>query len=104
MVNHALEWPLSLLISSRARDVADRWPEAMVVGMDLYPPSMEWVPPNCRLQVDDMLKKWEFSENGKWDLIHISPCSYHLNLPGRKLMLTRRYAGFFHGRAMEIGM
>lgn len=58
-------------LTSRARDVADMYPRALVRGIDLYPPPDKYVPPNCRLEVDDMLKKWEFKEEGQYELIHI---------------------------------
>lgn len=29
---------------------------AFVVGVDLSPPTDVWVPPNCKLEVDDVLK------------------------------------------------
>ena len=55
----------------RAVEVADRFPSAFVQGIDLYPPPDTWVPPNCKFEVDDVLKKWMFKENGKFDLVHI---------------------------------
>lgn len=30
-----------------------------------------WVPPNCRFEVDNALKKWEFKQSGHFDLIHL---------------------------------
>lgn len=33
-----------------------RWVSAKVRGVDLYPPPDNWVPPNCILKVDDVLK------------------------------------------------
>lgn len=33
-----------------ARDVADKFPSAVVTGVDLYPPPETWVPPNCKLE------------------------------------------------------
>lgn len=52
-----------------AIDVADRFPELEVVGVDLYPPPQMWQPTNCTLEVDDVCKEWVW--NGKFDLIHI---------------------------------
>lgn len=34
-------------------DVADRYPNTTVTGVDLYPPPQTFVPPNCVLEVDD---------------------------------------------------
>ena len=39
-----------------AIEVADKFPSAVVTGVDLYPPPETWVPPNCRLEVEDVLK------------------------------------------------
>ncbi|KAK5055388.1 hypothetical protein LTR84_013138 [Exophiala bonariae] len=52
-----------------AVDVADKYPEAVVYGVDLSPPPVTWMPPNCHLQVDDVLEDWTFREN--FDLIHM---------------------------------
>jgi trans-aconitate methyltransferase len=52
-----------------AVDVADQNPSAIVYGVDLSPPSYEWMPPNCFLQVDDVTQDWTFQE--KFDLIHM---------------------------------
>ena len=42
---------------------------AVVRGVDLFPPSILWVPPNCTLEVDDILKDWTW--NQKFDLVHM---------------------------------
>ncbi|KAJ6028868.1 hypothetical protein N7540_004444 [Penicillium herquei] len=52
-----------------AIDVADFYPDAMVRGVDLFPPPNAWVPPNCTLEVDDILLPWTFTE--KFDLVHL---------------------------------
>lgn len=52
-----------------ARDVGDRFPSATIRGVDLYPAPENWVPPNCKLEVDDVLKPWDYKD--KIDLIHI---------------------------------
>lgn len=52
-----------------AVEVADRYPAAFVQGIDLYPPPETWVPPNCKFEVDDVLKQWVFGQ--KFDLIHM---------------------------------
>jgi SAM-dependent methyltransferase len=51
-----------------AIDVADKYPSAVVVGVDLSPIQPEWVPPNCEFQVDDMNEVWTFKEG--FDFIH----------------------------------
>ncbi|KAJ5116817.1 hypothetical protein N7456_001165 [Penicillium angulare] len=54
---------------SWAVDAADMFPEAMVRGVDLFPPPVTWVPPNCMLEVDDVLKEWTWRQ--PFDLIHL---------------------------------
>ncbi|KAI9825141.1 MAG: hypothetical protein M1819_000599 [Sarea resinae] len=45
------------------------FPSATVYGVDLYPPPSIWVPPNCKLEVDDISKEWTWSR--EFDLIHL---------------------------------
>jgi SAM-dependent methyltransferase len=52
-----------------AIDVADKFPDTTVYGVDLYPPPNAWVPPNCYLQVEDVLREWTWHH--KFDLIHL---------------------------------
>lgn len=54
---------------SWAQDVADKYPSAVVHGVDLYPPPETWVPPNCVFSVEDALKPWVFQH--KFNLIHL---------------------------------
>lgn len=42
---------------------------ATVHGVDLYPPPVTWVPPNCVLEVDNVLEEWTWRE--PFDLIHL---------------------------------
>ena len=62
-----------------AVEVADRYPSALIQGVDLSPPTDTWVPPNCKFEgyivletsvprsyayfliVDDVLKTWMFN-------------------------------------------
>ncbi|KAF2281277.1 S-adenosyl-L-methionine-dependent methyltransferase [Westerdykella ornata] len=53
-----------------AIDMADQYPEANVIGTDLSPIQPEWVPPNCRFEIDDVTLDWTFPEN-YFDFIHI---------------------------------
>ncbi|KAJ5332859.1 uncharacterized protein N7506_006642 [Penicillium brevicompactum] len=52
-----------------AIDVADMFPSASVRGVDLFPPPVTWMPPNCILEVDNILEPWTWNE--EQDLIHI---------------------------------
>lgn len=40
--------------------VADRFPSADVVGVDLSPIQPRWIPPNVSFMVDDIEAKWPF--------------------------------------------
>ncbi|RGP69595.1 demethylmenaquinone methyltransferase [Fusarium sporotrichioides] len=51
-------------------DMADLHPSAEVVGVDLSPIQPNFVPLNCRFEVDDINKEWTYAEN-KFDFIHI---------------------------------
>lgn len=42
---------------------------ATVRGVDLFPPPVTWVPPNCIFEVDDIQKEWTWKE--PFDLIHL---------------------------------
>ncbi|KAJ6174503.1 hypothetical protein N7485_005240 [Penicillium canescens] len=54
---------------SWAIDVADMFPSATVRGVGLFPPPVSWVPPNCILEIDDVLQEWTWQQ--PFDLIHI---------------------------------
>ncbi|CAI7655758.1 unnamed protein product [Penicillium bialowiezense] len=42
---------------------------ASVRGVDLFPPPVTWMPPNCILEVDNIAEEWTWNE--EQDLIHI---------------------------------
>lgn len=42
----------------------------MVLGVDLSPIQPDFVPPNCRFEVDDITKDWTYQEN-EFDFVHI---------------------------------
>lgn len=52
-----------------AIETADRFPNLLVKGIDLYPPPETWVAPNCVFEVDDVLKTW--THEHKYDLVHL---------------------------------
>ncbi|KAJ6071209.1 hypothetical protein N7499_009223 [Penicillium canescens] len=54
---------------SWAVDTADLFPETIVRGVDLFPPPGEWLPPNCIMEVDDILQEWTWRD--PFDLIHL---------------------------------
>ncbi|KAL5604868.1 hypothetical protein BROUX41_001801 [Berkeleyomyces rouxiae] len=51
-----------------AIDMADRYPSALLRGIDLSPIQPNWVPPNVCFMVDDMEGAWMYSQ--PFDLIH----------------------------------
>ncbi|KAJ9150145.1 S-adenosyl-L-methionine-dependent methyltransferase [Coniochaeta hoffmannii] len=52
-----------------AVDVADRYPSAAVVGVDLSPIQPTWVPQNLKFFVDDIEDGWVNGDG--WDLVHL---------------------------------
>ncbi|KAI5855487.1 S-adenosyl-L-methionine-dependent methyltransferase [Tricharina praecox] len=53
-----------------AIQVAEEYPQAEVIGMDLSPIQREWVPPNCRFEVDDAERDFTYQRNS-FDLVHV---------------------------------
>ena len=49
--------------------MADEYPSAEVIGTDLAPIQPEWVPPNCKFEIDDYEQEWTWGSN-RFDLIH----------------------------------
>ncbi|KAI5811886.1 S-adenosyl-L-methionine-dependent methyltransferase [Pyronema omphalodes] len=52
-----------------AIDMADQYPMAEVIGTDLSPIQPQWVPANCRFEVDDAMLEWTFKDDS-FDFIH----------------------------------
>ncbi|KAF8248369.1 S-adenosyl-L-methionine-dependent methyltransferase [Wilcoxina mikolae CBS 423.85] len=52
-----------------AIDMADTYPMAEVIGIDLSPTQPGWVPPNCKFEVDDAEQDWTFQPDS-FDFIH----------------------------------
>jgi hypothetical protein len=44
-------------------------PTATVRGVDLFPPPITWIPPNCFFEIDDILQSWSWRD--PFDLIHL---------------------------------
>jgi trans-aconitate methyltransferase len=51
-----------------AIEFAEKYPQAEVLGTDLSPIQPDYVPPNCRFEIDDCEDEWVFSH--KFDYIH----------------------------------
>ncbi|KAJ5976425.1 hypothetical protein N7481_010132 [Penicillium waksmanii] len=52
-----------------AIDIADQYPSATVRGVDIFPPPVTWMPPNCIFEVDDILREWTWEK--PFDFIHL---------------------------------
>jgi len=52
-----------------AIDAADRYPTAIVYGIDLSPIQPSWSPPNCRFDIDDIESDWVYQKD-TFDLVH----------------------------------
>jgi ubiquinone/menaquinone biosynthesis C-methylase UbiE len=50
-------------------EMADEYPSAQVLGIDLSPEQPTWVPPNCKFEVDDFELEWSYGDN-RFDMIH----------------------------------
>ncbi|CCE31633.1 uncharacterized protein CPUR_05486 [Claviceps purpurea 20.1] len=53
-----------------AIELADRFPNASVIGTDIFPCQPHWVPPNVRFEIDDATLEWTWDAN-HFDFIHI---------------------------------
>lgn len=56
------------MVISSARSI-ELTVEATVRGVDLFPPPVTWMPPNCVFEVDDVTKEWTWHE--PFDFIHM---------------------------------
>lgn len=50
--------------------MADEYPSAEVIGVDISPIQPSWVPPNLKFQIDDVQLDWTFDED-TFDFIHV---------------------------------
>ncbi|KAL7267333.1 hypothetical protein RUND412_010085 [Rhizina undulata] len=53
-----------------AIEIADQFPSAAVIGVDLSPIQPTWVPPNLVFEVDDVEEAWPYQDNS-FDFIHL---------------------------------
>ncbi|PLN80668.1 S-adenosyl-L-methionine-dependent methyltransferase [Aspergillus taichungensis] len=53
-----------------ALDMADEFPGAEVLGIDLSPIQPYWYVPNCQFVVDDVEAPWSYPPNRSFDYIH----------------------------------
>ncbi|KAI9727379.1 MAG: hypothetical protein M1834_008450 [Cirrosporium novae-zelandiae] len=52
-----------------AIELADMYPSASIIGIDIAPVQPQWIPPNCEFEIFDAEDEWVFS-NGSFDYIH----------------------------------
>jgi SAM-dependent methyltransferase len=52
-----------------ALDVADMYPSAEVIGVDIAPIQPKWTASNCQFEIDDVEETWTFKQNS-FDFIH----------------------------------
>ena len=52
-----------------AIEMADRFPSAAVMGVDIAAVQPTWVPPNCHFEIYDVETEWDFRKNS-YDFIH----------------------------------
>lgn len=50
--------------------MADMFPSAEIIGTDLSPTQPQWVPPNCKFEIDDCTEEWAFQKSS-FDFIHV---------------------------------
>lgn len=62
--------PVCLRVGRWAIEVADQFPSAHVVGMDLSPIQPTTVPLNCEFMVGDLTKELNKFNDGSMDLVH----------------------------------
>lgn len=53
-----------------AMQVADKYPSAEVIGIDIAPVQPQWVPPNLNYEVDDLEQEWLYTPSS-FDLIYV---------------------------------
>ncbi|KAI9744019.1 MAG: hypothetical protein M1818_002753 [Claussenomyces sp. TS43310] len=82
-----------------AIEMAERFPSAIVTGVDLSPIQPSWVPPNVKFTVDDIEDRFVYPIN-HFDMIHIRNVIHHLrDVPQ---LLRQCYRHIKPGGWMEI--
>ncbi|KAJ6155765.1 hypothetical protein N7470_006331 [Penicillium chermesinum] len=84
---------------SWAIDVADMFPSATVRGVDLFPPPLSWIPPNCILEVDDILRSWTWKD--PFDLVHIKNLDGSFNAQEQESLYKQCYDNIKPGGWIE---
>ncbi|KAI5842817.1 S-adenosyl-L-methionine-dependent methyltransferase [Tricharina praecox] len=79
--------------------MADKFPMANVLGIDLSPIQPKWVPPNCSFEVDDTEKEWTHSVN-YFDFIHIRNLAQSISDWPR--LMSQAYLAMVPGGYVEL--
>ncbi|KAJ5888009.1 hypothetical protein N7495_008050 [Penicillium taxi] len=84
---------------SWAIDAADMYPTATVHGVDLFPPPVTWMPPNCVFEVDDLLRPWTWTE--KFDFVYMRHMLGSFDVEGWETLYKRCYDNIQPGGWIE---
>lgn len=81
--------------------LSTKYPPATVRGVDLFPPPVSWMPPNCVLEVDDALQPWTWRE--PFDLIYMRIMIGSFSDPEWDRIYKRCYewVSLYHGRHLD---
>jgi SAM-dependent methyltransferase len=81
-------------------DLADEFPGAFVLGVDLSPIQPKFVPPNCKFYVDDIESEWTFNPEEAFHFIHGRALAGSIaNFP---LLYRRAYENLTPGGWLEM--
>ena len=83
-----------------AIDMADAYPSARVVGVDLIPTQPAWVPTNCHFEIEDVEDDWTRRTNS-FDYIHGRELL--LAIRDWKKLLDQSFAHLKPGGFLELG-
>ncbi|KAI0014303.1 S-adenosyl-L-methionine-dependent methyltransferase [Xylariaceae sp. FL0662B] len=97
------EYPQRILdfgtgIGSWAVEMAEKFPGAEVLGVDLSPIQPGFCPPNLRFHVDNIEEQWAYGPN--YDLVHLRHMGYLLKEPLK--LLTSTYENLKSGGWLEF--
>lgn len=82
-----------------AIDVADKYPSARVIGVDLAPTQPNWVPPNCEFEILDVEAEWQHKPNS-YDFIHGR--ELHLSIRDWPALISKCYEHLKPGGYLEL--
>lgn len=83
-----------------AIDMADAFPSAKVVGVDIAPVQPTWVPPNCEFEILDVEQEWNH-KLASYDFIHAR--ELHLSIRDWSALFKQCYDHLRPGGWLELG-